>query len=147
MYAIPQLSVLWADCLEDIYINLARGKFMDPKITNVPTTEDHITISMSRNVRNSSIAKLIALVVLTSGLGFFFISSSESQYQEGKNLTQEKYLAKFEDYKAKLTSKGEYSQNKLLSVFSAFIALSFFIGSYELTVLLIRVLIGKFARR
>ena len=68
------------------------------------------------------------------------------KYEKGRELTQEKYLARFDEYKGALLNAKQYD-NPALATFAMFLVVSFLIGSYELTALIIGLIIGKLIRR
>ena len=122
---------------------------MDPTETPQKPPEECLTFfikipSISR--RNVFFAKMIILLGLTLLGGYFVAQDSSLQYERGRALTQEKYLERFDEYKGELL-KAKETDNQLFSTFVMLIALSFLIGSYELTALIIGFLIGKVIRR
>ena len=90
-------------------------------------------------------AKLILLLGLTAFASYLFIQDAARQYEKGRGLTQEKYLEKFDEYKGYLLNSKPYT-NVPFSTFVMFIFVSFLIGSYELTALMIGFIIGKLIR-
>ncbi|UKO99947.1 hypothetical protein [Nostoc sp. UHCC 0870] len=109
-------------------------------------SEESVTFSIKKSSRNAFFAKMIILLTLTLLLGYFYGQDGARRYEKGRELTQEKYLEKFDEYKGALLN-GKQFENPLLSTFAAFIVISFLIGSYELTALIIGFLIGKVIRR
>jgi hypothetical protein len=108
--------------------------------------EESVTFSIKKSSRNSFFAKMIILLILTLVGGYFFAQEGTRQYEKGRELTQEKYLERFDEYKGALLNRKQF-ENPLLSTITMFIFVSFLIGSYELTVLIIGFLIGKVIRR
>lgn len=104
--------------------------------------EESVTFSIKRSSKNVFFAKIAILSILTILGGHFFAQHSAQEYKKGRELTREKYLEGFDEYKGSLLNSGSYD-NPLLSTLSMFLVFSFLIGSYELTVLLIGFLIGK----
>jgi hypothetical protein len=103
-------------------------------------------IAIDNSARNTVIAKLIVSLGLTAFLSFFFISSSARDYEKGKELTRATYIAQFEEHKTELISKGQYSNDRPLSVFTSLLVVNLLLGSYELVVLILGLLIGKLIR-
>ncbi len=69
-----------------------------------------------------------------------------NDYEKGRELTQEKYLEGFVEYKGNLLSSKE-NANVPLATFIMFIVVSSLIGSYELAALIVGFMIGKLIRR
>jgi len=111
-----------------------------------PPTES-FTITVSRSTRNVLLAKLIIVIGLTALFSTYFISNCAKQYEAGKQLTQETYLAHFEDRKAALLSQGQYATNTPLVVLGCFMTVGFLIDSYELVILVLGFMVGKLVRR
>jgi hypothetical protein len=104
-----------------------------------------VTFTVRRSTRNRFLAKLILLLGLTAFGSHFFIQNAAKEYKKGRELTQEKYLARFDEYKGSLLNLKTYT-NAPFSTFVMFIVVSFLIGSYELTALIIGLIIGKLIR-
>ena len=108
-------------------------------------SEERLTFIVNRSTRNRFIAKLIILLGLTAFGSHLFIQDATQTYEKGLELTQEKYLERFDEYKGKLLNSKTYT-NAPFSTFVMFIVVSFLIGSYELTALIIGFIIGKIIR-
>lgn len=120
---------------------------MDSTETPQKPPEESLTFIIRRSSRNVFLAKIIILSGLTLLGGYFFVQDGARKYERGRELTQEKYLEKFDEYKGALLNAKQYSDNPLFSTFIMLIVVSFLIGSYELTALIIGFLIGKVIRR
>ena len=119
---------------------------MDSTETSQQHPEESVAFVIKRSSRNVFLAKMITLLGLTLLGGYFFAQDGARKHERGRELTQEKYLEKFDEYKGVLLDAKKYD-DPLLSTLSMFLAVSFLIGSYELTVLIIGFLIGKVIRR
>jgi hypothetical protein len=119
---------------------------MDSTETPQQPPEESLTFIIKRSSKNVFFAKMIILLGLTLLGGYFFTQDSARKYERGRELTQEKYLERFDEYKGALLNAKQYD-NQLLYTFVMFIVVSFLIGSYELTALIIGFLIGKVIRR
>ena len=108
--------------------------------------EESVTFVIRKSTRNVFFAKILILLGLTLLGGYGFARHSANQYERGRELTQEKYLERFDGYKGSLLSAKQYD-NPLLSIFVMLIVVSFLIGSYELTALIIGFIIGKVIRQ
>ncbi|MBW4532596.1 MAG: hypothetical protein KME09_01535 [Pleurocapsa minor HA4230-MV1] len=108
--------------------------------------EESVTFVISKSTRNVFFAKILILLGLTLLGGYWFARKSANDYERGCELTQEKYLERFDEYKGALLNAKQYD-NPLYSTFLMLIVVSFFIGSYELTTLIIGFIIGKVIRR
>lgn len=118
---------------------------MDSMETPQLSPKESVTFSIKKSSRNIFFAKIIILLSLTLLGGYFFAQNGARQYEKGRELTQEKYLERFDEYKGALLNAKQYD-NPLMSTFVMFIVISFLIGSYELTALIIGFLIGKVLR-
>jgi hypothetical protein len=108
-------------------------------------SDEKLTFTIRRATRNRWLAKLILLLGLTAFGSHWFIQTSAQQYENGRELTKEKYLERFDEYKGKLLNSKTYT-NAPFSAFVMLITVSFLIGSYELTVVIIGLIIGKLIR-
>ncbi|MEH2121612.1 hypothetical protein [Nostoc sp.] len=109
--------------------------------------EESVTFVISKSTRNVFIAKIVILLGLTLLAGYWFARESANKYEKGRELTQEKYLERFDEYKGALLNAKQYDDNPLFTTFIMLIVVSFLIGSYELTALIIGFIIGKVIRR
>jgi predicted PurR-regulated permease PerM len=109
-------------------------------------SDERLTFTIKKSTRNVFFSKILILLVLTLLGGYFFARDGSQKYEKGRELTQEKYLERFDAYKGGLLSAKQYD-NPLLSTFVMLIVVSFLIGSYELTALIIGFIIGKVVRR
>lgn len=119
---------------------------MDSTETPQQPPEESLTFIIKRSSRNVFFAKMIILLGLTLLGGSFFAQDGAQKYKRGRELTEEKYLERFDEYKGALLNAKQFD-NPLLSTFTMLILVSFLIGSYELTALIIGFLIGKVIRR
>ncbi len=78
--------------------------------------------------------------------GYFFAKDGARKYEKGRELTQQEYLARFDEYKGSLLNAKQYD-NPTLATFVMLIIVSFMIGYYELMALIIGLIIGKLIRR
>jgi hypothetical protein len=108
--------------------------------------EESLAFIIKRSSRNVFFAKMIILVGLTLLGGYFLSQDGARKYERGRELTQEKYLERFDEYKGALLNAKQY-ENPLLSTFAMLIVLSFLIGSYELAALTLGFIIGKVIRQ
>lgn len=108
--------------------------------------EEKVTFSIRRSSRNTFFAKLLILLSLTVLAGQFFAQNGAREYEKGRNLTEEKYLEGFDEYKGALLEGKQYD-DPLIATFVMFIIVSFLIGTYELTTIILGFLIGKVIRR
>lgn len=113
---------------------------------NQTGSEESVTFSIKRSSRNAFLAKVIILLSLSLLGGHFLAQHNFQQYEQGRALTQEKYMEGYDQYQSKLLSAKQYD-NPLMTTFVMLMVLSFFIGSYELTALIVGLLIGKVIRR
>lgn len=111
-----------------------------------PQNEETITITMKKLARNALLAKLIVVIGLTALFSHYWIKEASRDYEEGKKLTPQIYLEKYEEQKGKLLQSGRYAQNQAITITAAFIVMAILVGSYELMVLVIGLLIGKLIR-
>ena len=107
--------------------------------------EESVTFVITKITRNRVLAKIIFIFGLSLTLGFAIAQDNAKQYQEGRELTREKYMESFELRKGKLMSTGD-RLNPYLNIFIAFIAVSFLFGSYELATTIIALLVGRLKR-
>lgn len=119
---------------------------MDSTETPQQSPEESLTFTIKRSSRNVYFAKMIIVLGLTLLGGYFFVKDGAQKYERGRELTQEKYLERFVEYKGALLKAKQYD-NPILSTFVMLIVVSFLIGSYELTALIIGFIIGKVIRR
>jgi hypothetical protein len=108
--------------------------------------EESLTLIIKKPTRNIFFAKILILLGLSLGFGYWFARDSSQRYETGRELTQEKYLERFDEYKGNLISRRQ-QENPVLSTLVMFITMSFLIGSYELTALMIGLMIEKMIRR
>lgn len=108
-------------------------------------SEETITFTVKRSTRSRFIAKLFLILGLTSFSSYFTVQSSIQEYKKGQELTEERYLADYNEYKTELLN-AKNSTNPVSSIFVMFIAISFMIGSYELMALMIGLIIEKLIR-
>ncbi|MGI8503206.1 MAG: hypothetical protein ACR2LR_19055 [Hassallia sp.] len=88
------------------------------------------------------LSKIVVLFILTGIVSYFFIEEQTQQYEKGLTLTKELYIKQYEEYRHKLLEREEYvNVNK--SVLTTFLAMSFLITSYELTIFIISFIIKK----
>ena len=121
---------------------------MDSKETSQQPLEESLTITIKSSSRNVFFAKVIMFLSLTLIVGHFYTQTAAKNYERGRELTQEKYLEKFDEYKGELLSSSNNSMsNPMTATFLALFVLSLLIGSYELTALAIGFIIGKVIRR
>ena len=109
-------------------------------------SKESVTFRINKSSRNVIIAKIFILVGLTLVGSHFFAQNAAQQYKQGRELTQEEYIERFDEYKGRLLNAKQYD-NPLVAGFAMLMVLSFLIGSYELTALLIGFLIGKVIKR
>jgi hypothetical protein len=107
--------------------------------------EESITITIPKSTRNALIARLLVILSLTGLCGYSVIKTSAAQYEAGQQLTQETYLAKFEEHKARLLNAKQMTNPAVVGL-ASFIVIAFLIGSYELMSLSIGLLVGKLIR-
>lgn len=119
---------------------------MNSTETPQQSSEESLTFIIKRSSRNVFLAKMIILLCLTLLGGYFFAQDGARKYERGRELTQEKYLERFDEYKGALLNTKQ-CDNPIFSTFIMFIVVSFLIGSYELTALIIGFFIGKVIRR
>lgn len=119
---------------------------MDSQETSQQHSNEHLSFVVKRSTKNVFIAKVIILVSLSFLAGYFFAKDGAERYEKGRELTQEQYLARFDEYKGTLLNAKQFD-NPPLATFVMFILVSFLIGSYELTALIIGFIIGKLIRR
>jgi len=108
--------------------------------------EEQVTFVLKRSTRNVWLAKILILLSLSFLGGYLFTQDGARKYEKGRELTEEKYQEKFNEYRATLLNAKQYD-NPLFATFIMLIMVSFLIGSYELTALVIGFLIGKVIRR
>jgi uncharacterized membrane-anchored protein YhcB (DUF1043 family) len=108
--------------------------------------EESVTFVIRKSTRNVFLAKILILLGLTLLGGYWFARTGANQYEKGRELTQEKYLERFDEYKGALLNAKQYD-NPLFATFIMLMFVSFFISSYELTALIIGFIIGKIIRR
>ncbi len=119
---------------------------MDSNKTPQQPPKESLTFIIKRSSRNVFFAKMIIILGLSILGGYLFAQDSARQYEMGRELTQEQYLERFDEYKSALLNAEQYD-DPLFSTFITLIVVSFLIGSYELTALIIGFLIGKVIRR
>jgi hypothetical protein len=119
---------------------------MDSKETPQQPPEESLTFTIKSSRRNVFFAKVIMFLILTLAGGYFYGQEAAREYERGRELTREKYLEKYDEYKGELLSFKDTS-NPIVSTFTILLVLSFLIGSYELTALAISFIIGKVIRR
>ena len=105
-------------------------------------SEDKVTFIVESSTRNRFIVRLIITAGLAVITSYFFIQSSADLNKKGTALTQESYLKDFEKYKQSLLKSGDYT-NVPFSSFICLIMISFLVGSYELMVLVVGLIVGK----
>ncbi len=103
---------------------------------------DIVTFSLKSSTISRLIARLIVTTSLVAVTSCFFVQNSTKEYEKGQSLTQEKYLKDFDRYKQNLLKSKNYTAIPIASL-SSLIAISFLVGSYELLVLGIGMIIGK----
>lgn len=108
--------------------------------------EESLTFIVRRSTRNVFFAKMIILLGLALLGGYVFARDGAQRYERGRELTQEKYLKEFDDYKGALLRAKQYD-NPVLATFVMLMVVSFLICSYELTALIIGFMIGKVVKR
>ena len=113
--------------------------------TSQQHSEESLTFMVRKSTRNVFLAKIFILLSLTLVGGYLFAQDGAQKYERGRELTKEKYLERFDQYKGALLNAKQYD-NPLLSSFVMLILVSFLIGSYELTALMIGFIIGKLIR-
>lgn len=105
------------------------------------------TITLRTSTKQRLLARGIVLLLAT-GLGSAaFLQESQRQYQWGKTLTPAAYNERYDAYRANLLSKKIMLDYPPLTVVAMALVLLGLIGSYELLVLGISFLIGRFWRR
>jgi hypothetical protein len=119
---------------------------MDSQETPQQRSDESLSFVVKKSTKNVFIAKIIILVMLSFLGGYFFAKDGARKYEKGRELTQEKYLERFDEYKGALLNAKQYD-NPALATFVMFIVVSFLIGSYELTALIVGLIIGKLIRR
>jgi hypothetical protein len=105
--------------------------------------DDIVTFSLKRSTASRLIARLIVTMSLAAITSYLLIQSFTKQYEKGQSLTQETYLKDFEKYKQSLLTGRDYTNNIPLTSFISLMTISFLVGSYELLVLGIGLIIGK----
>lgn len=120
---------------------------MDSTETPPQPPEESLTFIIKRSSRNVFFAKIIILLGLSLLGSYFFAQDGIRKYERGQELTQEEYLERFDEYKGALLNGKQQYENPLFSTFIMLIVLSFLIGSYELTAVIIGFLIGKVIRQ
>jgi hypothetical protein len=119
---------------------------MDSQGTPQQHSDESLSFVVKKSTKNVFIAKVIILLSLSFLGGYFFAKDGARKYEKGRELTQEQYLARFDEYKGALLNAKQYD-NPALATFVMLIVVSFLIGSYELTALIIGFIIGKLLRR
>jgi|ERR671932_537326 hypothetical protein len=119
---------------------------MDSQETPQQRSDESLSFVIRKSSKNVFIAKVIILFTLSFLGGYFFAKDGARKYEKGQELTQQEYLARFDEYKGSLLNAKQYD-NPALATFVMLIVVSFLIGSYELTALIIGLLIGKLIRR
>lgn len=104
--------------------------------------EDNFTLTVKKSSRNVLFAKVLILLALSITGGYFFAKNGAQRYEKGRELTQEQYLEGFDEYKGALLNAKQFD-NLPFSIFVMLMVMSFLIGSYELTALIIGFMIGK----
>jgi len=107
-----------------------------------PNSEDSVTLIVKKSTRNIWLAKVIILLGLSFIGGYFFAMQGATNYQTGSELTEQEYLATFEEYRAELL-EGESYANVPVATFTMLILVSFLIGSYEFAAVIIGFMVGK----
>ncbi|TAD75485.1 MAG: hypothetical protein EA001_13685 [Oscillatoriales cyanobacterium] len=104
------------------------------------------TITLRTSTKHRLLARGIVLLLLT-GLGSYaFLQESQRQYQRGQTLTPAAYNDRYEAYRASLLSKKIMLDYPPLTVVATGLVVLGIVGSYELLVLGISLLIGRFWR-
>jgi hypothetical protein len=111
-----------------------------------PQNEETVTITIKKLARNALLAKFIVVIGLTALFSHYWIKEASQDYEEGKKLTPQIYIEKYEEQKGKLLQSGRYAENQPLTITAAFIVIAILVGSYEVMVLVIGLLIGKLIR-
>ncbi len=121
---------------------------MDSTKTPQQSPEESLTfiIKIKGVNRNVFFAKMIILLGLSLLLGYSVAQVNSRKYERGRELTQEKYLKGFGEYKGELL-EAKRGDDPLFSTFITLIVLTILIFSYESTALIIGFLIGKVIRR
>lgn len=112
-----------------------------------PDSKEKLTFTITKSTRNIFLAKLLILLGLIVGGSYLFTQAGVQEYEKGLELTKEQYVEKFDQYKASLLNAKQFHDNPLLATFVVLIMVSFLIGSYELTALIISFIIGKVIRK
>lgn len=87
-------------------------------------------------------SRLLVFVFLVFVVGGFFTHYSSDAYQKGLELTKEIYIKDFDSVKEELLSSKPYA-NYLYSLFITFIGMSIIVGSYELAVYGVNVILRR----
>jgi len=102
---------------------------------------DQAAMSISRKSRNVIIGKIIVILILGSLAGYFAEMSARADYEKGKSLTREAYLADYDKYRAELTD-SEPSPVAFAVLVSLLVMLAAF-GLYELAGKVLGAVIGR----
>jgi hypothetical protein len=106
--------------------------------------EEEISLSIQRKSTYLIIGKIIVVILLGACFGILISESSMEDAQKAKELTKEKYMADYDNYKAGLT-EDPISGWASIIVFIIFSVVIF--GLYELTGKLLAWLLGLFLDR
>lgn len=115
---------------------------MDSTNLPQPPTDEHVTVVLKKPTRNKVIAKVLILIVLSGVGGYVFARDGAQKYEKGRELTREKYLERYEQYKGTLLNAKQYDNLPLATV-CMLMVVAFLFGSYELIALMIGFIIGK----
>lgn len=100
-----------------------------------------VTITIPRATRNIAIGKILAVLIIGCGFGYWFTLSSEGDFHKGQKLTLKEYTANYERYKADLLSPGPMPI--IGGIFAMTLVFAIFLGLYELVGFLLGLMIGK----
>jgi len=100
-----------------------------------------VTINIPTSTRNKTLGKILFIVLISGGFGYYFTIYAAAKYQAGKQLNLREYTANYEQYKAKLLSPGPIPVP--VGMFLMLIIMAMIFGLYELLSLLLGLMIGK----
>lgn len=102
---------------------------------------DETGFVMPRKARNALIGKVLMVLLIGLAFGYAVETSSRRDYQKGLELTQEKYLEDYEEYRERLL-RLEPTAPAVVAIFSVITAF-FFFGLYELGGRALGAIVGK----
>lgn len=91
--------------------------------------EEQVHLKLNRRTSNILVGKILLLLSFSLMIGYFMTKDDEEDYQAGKRLTKEAYMANYEAYKAELT--GSEPTPRPVGYFIVAMLVFTFFGLYE----------------